>query len=501
MKHIMNISKGVCRMELSFDRYKVASNEYETSLTAEFKKNNGVFYTDILLADKMFCAIKKYIGIGSVVLDPCCGAGAFLAVANKYGFTNTYGLDIDKGAIEFCIANIPKITVSTFNFLEATTKKTLKSLDLEDKVDCIIGNPPYVPIAGNVKVEGEYTFRRQVSDMGNNLFVAALLRSLSILKDDGVLSYILPKNFLHVASYSRLRESLLKDYTILSIVDIGSYFKNVRGEQIILTIKNRKPRTKQNKIEIKSYRANRFVRSCKVYQSFYLEPSVKIEKEQSNIANVILLFDDEKDRRIYEHLTNTFVTLNNCRNGYIGRGKSKSEKAIIGNDIRKFGYKTKPLPNDDGKQIFIQNIYSAEAGVIAAYGGKLEASQTVTIFTDSDLKMCRFILGILHSRLCNYFLYRYCYNRSRLTMHTDAKYLKTIPLPSHSGIDFSNDFDKVLPIVTALENDEYLTQKWFEDMERLNNVVYEIYGFDSELAEYIDTEVQKVQSKRWYGVK
>lgn len=475
-------------MELPFDLYKIASNEYENSLTTSYRKDNGVFYTDMSLADMMFCSIKKHLKNDSIILDPCCGAGAFIVAANKYGYGKTYGTDIDQGAIDFCNANLKQTTFACIDFIGSTADETLASLGLEEKVDCIIGNPPYVPITGNVTINGEYTFRRQVSDMGNNLFVATLLRSLSLLKDDGVLSYIIPKNFLHVAAYSRLRCSLLKDYTILSIVDLGSYFKNVRGEQIVLTIKNRKPRINKNKIEIKGYRANRFHLLCKVYQSFY--------------EDIILLFDDENDQLIYKKLTDTFTTLNDykSKNGYVGRGKSTSKDAIVGNDIRKFGYKTKAIPNDDGRQIFIQNIYSTEAGIIAAYGGNLEASQTVTVFTDGDPKMCRFILGILHSRLCNFFLYRYCFNRSRLTMHTDAKYLKTIPLPPHSGDDFSNDFDKILPIVTDIENDEYLTRKWFEDMERLNKAVYDIYGLDSELANYIDREVQKIQSKRWQGI-
>ena len=277
----------------------------------------------------------------------------------------------------------------------------------------------------------------------------------------------------------------MRDYTIVSIVDLGSHFKSVRGEQIILTVKNKKPRINSSKIDIRGYRANRFHSLCKVVQSFY--------------TDVILLFDCDKDREIYERLTNTFKTLNDYKNGYVGRGKSTAEAAIVGNDIRKFGYKNRNIPNDGGSQIFIQNIYSAEAGIIAAYGGTLEASQTVTVFTDGDPKMCRFILGILHSRLCNFFLYRYCYNRSRLTMHTDAKYLKRIPLPPHGGDGFSDDFDKILPLVTDLESDEYLTRKWFEDMENLNRAVYEIYGLGTELSSYIDVEVQKVQSKRWYG--
>jgi len=472
-------------MEPAIDFFTIASNEYSKSLADEYKKSNGIFYTDVSLADRMFCAIKKSLAANSVIIDPCCGMGVFLITANKYGFTNTYGIDIDKKAVGFCAANIPQSEFALFDFLGSETEDTLAQLSLTEKVDCVIGNPPYVPLSGEIKLNGQYTFCRQVSDMGNNLFIAAILRSLSLLKDDGVLSYIIPKNFLHISAYTKLRKKLLCDYTILSIVDIGSYFKSVRGEQIILTIKNKKPRKNQSKIEIMGYTANHFSLFCSVSQSFY--------------TDTILLFDCEQDKKIYEHLTNTYKTFNEYNNGYVGRGKSTAQGAVVGNDIRKFGYKEKSIPNDDGGQIFIQNIYSAEAGVIAAFGGTLEASQTVTIFTDGNPKMCRFILGLLHSRLCNFFLYKYCYNRSRLTMHTDAKYLKKIPLPLHGDDDFSTFFTKILPIVAKLESDEYLTRKWFDDMECLNKAVYEIYKLDDELSKYIDKEVQKIQSKRWYG--
>ncbi|MDR1397545.1 MAG: N-6 DNA methylase [Desulfarculales bacterium] len=471
-------------MALTAELYEIASNEYENSLTDEFKKDNGVFYTDLSLAEKMLTAVKPFLNQDtSVILDPCCGVGCFLFAAHKYGYKHVYGIDVDSAAISFCADSIEGTTLIKSDFIGNSAKDTLSLLELADKVDCIIGNPPYVPVGDRVEINGDYIFRREVSDSGNNLFVAALIRSLELLKDGGVLSYIIPKNFLHVASYSLLRRKIINEYTIVSIIDLGQYFKNVRGEQIVLTIRKKTPLTNQNKVQIRVYKANRFPLLCKVYQSFYKDE--------------ILLFDCDTDREVFVQLTDTYKTLKDYCNGYVGRGKSTSDGAITGNDIRKFGYKDKAMPNDDGNQIFIQNIYSAEAGVIAAFGGKLEAAQTVTIFTDGDAKMCRYILGVIHSRLCNFFLYRYCYNRSHLTMHTDAKYLKKIPLPNKSSEEFRKDFDKILPVVSALESDEYLTRQWFEDMERLNKVVYEIYGMTAELSEYIDTEVKKFQSRRW----
>jgi hypothetical protein len=472
-------------MDTNLDLYEIASNEYENSLSEEFKKDNGIFYTDLSLAEKMLAMLKAHLDKNSsIILDPCCGAGSFLYAAKNYGFNKVYGIDLDSTAIKFCIDNTESAYLFESDFIGCSAQDTLSLLGLSEKVDCIIGNPPYVPIGNGIEAGGDYVFRREVSDSGNNLFVAALIRSLDILKDSGILSYIIPKNFLHVSSYSLLRRKILSDYTIKSIVDLGQYFKNVRGEQIILTVQKKTPRVNQSKVEIRKYAANRFALSCKVYQSFYRDE--------------IQLFDNDEDRVVFEHLTDTYKTLKDYCNGYVGRGKSVSDTAIVGNDIRKFGYKNKSIPDGDGNKIFIQNIYSAEAGIIAAFGGTLEASQTVTVFTDGDAQMCRYILGILHSRLCNFFLYRYCYNRSHLTMHTDAKYLKKIPLPNKSSDEFRNDFEKILPIVTAIEIDEYLSRQWFDDIEQLNRAVYEIYNMDEKLSRYIDNEVRKFQSRRWF---
>ena len=148
-----------------------------------------------------------------------------------------------------------------------------------------------------------------------------------------------------------------------------------------------------------------------------------------------------------------------------------------------------------GNKVFIQNIYSAESGIIATFGGDLEASQTVTVFTDGDEKMCRYLLGILHSRLCNLFLYKYCYNYSKLTMHTDAKYLKKIPLPSQK--QQAVYFDSILSLVTMLENNDYMSRAWFDCLEKLNQIIYKAYNITKEESEYVDAEIKRIQSKRW----
>lgn len=469
-------TKGAAKHMIAQQIFSEVIKSYESALDDSCRAENGIFYTDIVLAEKIIANLN--IPKDATILDPCCGVGSFLYAANKKQHFNIYGADCDDKAVSICSQYIPNAKLITIDSIGSPANLLLEKLNFSEKFDYVIGNPPYAPLSSKVEINSDdIIFKNKVNAYGKNLFVAALIRALELVKENGIVSYIIPKNFLHVSTYSRFRKEILKNKTIISIVDLGICFKRVRGEQIVLTLKNCPPA--DSFIKFQKYENGNFV-------------SLPVEIPQSFYNDEIILFTCENDYIIYKKLTSAFQTLNDHKGGYVGRGKSKSENAISGKDIRKFGYKNIKLPTE-GSQIFIQNIYSAESGIIAAFGGNLEASETVTVFTDGDKKMCRYILGILHSRLANFFLYKYCYNNSRLTMHTDSKYLKKIPLPTFD----QNTFNEILMIVSSIETEEYMSRPWFDYLEKLNIAVYKAYGIDAELSKYIDSEMRTIQSKRW----
>ncbi len=458
--------------------YSQKSKAYEKSLDATYKKTNGIFYTDVELAQKIIQFLE--IPQNATVLDPCCGTGSFLISAKHLGYASIYGADIDKKAINSIKKDYNIQNAQAVDTLANNEAEVLKQLKMSSPADFVIGNPPYAPITKDIVIDtAEYFFLRKVKDAGSNLFIAALYRSFDLAATNGTISYIIPKNFLHVASYSTLRKMILKEKTIASIVDIGAYFKNVRGEQIILTLKNKFKN--DNKIDIYKYENKEFIKKLEVPQDFYV--------------NEILLFDSEEDFTIYEILEASYQKFSDICTGYVGRGKSKTLNAVVGKDIRKFSFKNRAVPKK-GNKVFIQNIYSAESGIIASFGGELEASETVTIFTDGDEKMCRYILGFLHSRLCNYYLLKFCFNNSKLTMHTDAKYLKKLPLV------YDKQFSpQIISIVKALETLEYMSEMWFEMLEELNKLVYDAYKIKDKERNHIDYQMKAIQSQRWNSDK
>ena len=464
---------------LNLDEYTYRISAFEDSIDATYKKENGIFYTDVNLAIQIIQALD--IPPEATILDPCCGAGSFVVAANSLNFKNVYGADLDKTAVSMCRKLTEINNIKVLNTLSLSGDEVLKKIGLKDKVDYIIGNPPYVPMDKNITVDtDDYNFLRRVKDSGSNLFVAAIYRAFELVSADGFISYIVPKNLLHVSSYSLLRRIILNEKRIVSIVDLGTCFKEVRGEQIIITLQNKF--LNDNEISLQLFQDNKFIETIKIKQNFFKDE--------------ILLFANENDLNIYCKLERgTYKKFDDICTGYVGRGKSTSPSAVVGKNIKKFGFKNISVPKK-GNKVFIQNIYSAEAGVIASFAGDLEASQTVTVFTDGDEKMCHYIVGILHSRLCNYYLLKFCYNNSRLTMHTDSKYLKKIPL-----VDDKKTFLQVINLVKSLSEIEYMGDEWFEMLESLNDLIYKIYNIDKNESEYIDSEMQNIQSKRWNNGK
>ncbi|MCL1946488.1 MAG: N-6 DNA methylase [Chitinivibrionia bacterium] len=457
------------------DELNKRTNSYEIALNSVYKKDNGIFNTEFSLAKKIieFLDIPKE----AIVLDPCCGVSNFLLSAKQCGIKNIFGADIDKKAVELSQELLGADCIKKIDTIANNGAITLKKLGIE-KVPYIVGNPPYVPLSRSINIETkDYLFLRNVKDAGSNLFIGALFRALEMVQDGGIISYIVPKNFLHVAGYSLLRRKLLKEKQILSVVDLGKCFKDVRGEQILLTIKN--GFANDNAIDFFSLANGGFVKTISIAQSFFNDE--------------IIIFENQSDFEIYKKLNDTYQKFSNVKTGYIGRGRSKSANAISGKDIRKFGFKTVAVPQK-GNQVFIQNIYSAEAGIIACFGGDLEATETVTVFTDGDPKMCHYITGVLHSNLCNFFLVKYCYNNSTLTMHTDPNYLLRIPLERKP-----ETFDQIVNVVKTLEKVDYMSNEWFLFVAELNRLVYQTYGLGKEQIDFIETTIKAIQSSRWHN--
>ncbi|MFX1250477.1 MAG: Eco57I restriction-modification methylase domain-containing protein [Promethearchaeota archaeon] len=102
--------------------------------------------------------------------------------------------------------------------------------------DIIVGNPPWIQSKFMNKAEKNYYQSCFLSTKKQfDVFNVFVERSHSLLKQNGILAYILPTRFVMNPDYEIFRQYVLESYAIHEIIDIGEdVFKNVNMPSLIL---------------------------------------------------------------------------------------------------------------------------------------------------------------------------------------------------------------------------------------------------------------------------
>ncbi len=116
--------------------------------------------------------------------------------------------------------------------------------------DIIVGNPPYVDIKEMDEKTAKYIFDNYETSFNRiNLYSTFVEKSYYLLKKEGIFSFIMPNSILFNSTYSKIRELILNNTSILNIVRTSDdVFKDAKVEPIILVFK--KGINKENKTKI-----------------------------------------------------------------------------------------------------------------------------------------------------------------------------------------------------------------------------------------------------------
>jgi type I restriction enzyme M protein len=172
--------------------------------------NAGEFYTPRAITNFMADRVNPRLDKRESVMDPACGTGGFLTAAIDHlrkQLTAKSGAD-DKAAIEALIRGIEK---KQLPHLLCTTNMLLHGIDIpsqiehkntlgkgwnewsnNDKVDCIITNPPFGGYEDDT-VGGDYPTNLQTRETAD-MFMALIIKKL--LKENGRAAVVLPDGFL-----------------------------------------------------------------------------------------------------------------------------------------------------------------------------------------------------------------------------------------------------------------------------------------------------------------
>lgn len=160
-------------------------------------------------------SIKEYminmldVRSGNKILEPCGGTGELIDGLINLGDE----FDIDTFEINHNDVNILRNKYKTYKNIHVIEDNTLVNLALDKDAqnggfyDRVIGNPPY---GGWL----EYADRDNLSKKYKSLYVKEtyllfLVRCLSVLKDQGKLTFIIPDTYLYLRSYKKIRDYIL----------------------------------------------------------------------------------------------------------------------------------------------------------------------------------------------------------------------------------------------------------------------------------------------------
>jgi len=219
--------------------YSQLSKDITKQLTKKEKKDNGIYFTPPSTVIKNIRYLKKLNMNFERILEPSCGTGEFLnALSSQLPESSIVAVEKNTTIYDSLQNQFPeRIQIYNDDFI---------TRNIDDKFNLIIGNPPYFVLKKKdvPSIYNDYYTGRP------NIFIIFIIKSLSLLAEDGILSFVLPKSFTNCLYYDNTRKFINENYTILNIENCDDKYIETKQETITFVIKNKKPQ-KKNKYVLK----------------------------------------------------------------------------------------------------------------------------------------------------------------------------------------------------------------------------------------------------------
>ena len=228
---------------MNTDSYSSLSYKLTKSIPRDEKRNNGIYFTHPRTIVRCLDILAEYNSNRALafdnILEPSCGSCEFIDKIRKYyptasitgveynktiydNIKNIYDGDGDSDSSKSSI----KIKLHNEDFLKTS---------FTTKFDLIIGNPPYYVLKKN-DVEKQYY---NYFEGRPNMFILFIIKSLTLLTDDGILCFILPKSFLNCLYYNKTREYIYTNYVILAIRECDDNYIETEQPTILFIIRKK----------------------------------------------------------------------------------------------------------------------------------------------------------------------------------------------------------------------------------------------------------------------
>lgn len=383
-----------------------------------------------------------------------------------------------------------------------------------DKIDIIIGNPPYVQLSKKrdvSKQHKEYLRNTYKTSAGRlNTFIFFIHKGLSLLNQEGILTYIIPNTILTQEYYSYTREQILKEFTLKQVVNYTNMpFANAVVENVTLLIENSK---KDSSYEIVSYEDNLkkielvakknssdFLQNKRYTLNFntnyiidYIESTHPQTVGRLCHVNQAIALKGDKSRSIKSTNPNgDYYKLLDGRN--INKYRIDWEGEYLDYQLERIhSCKTKDIFESDEKLMFRR----VSSNLIFTYDNQQYfALNTIVVLNakekDTNIK---YLLGILNSKVTNYYYSLRHKSTKKIFSEIQARSVKEIPIPI-ANFDSQNltknlvDYILFLNTIKKADIRHNLKIAYFEQI--IDGVAYELY-FPELLKQYKCTIIEHI---------
>lgn len=451
--------------------------------TEYFADKNRQMATKKRLLDKLD-AYREWLK-GITICDPACGSGAFLNAAlhflieehkllddmdakvrgaglvfpnveNYILEENLYGVDINEESVE----------IARLALWLRTAKKCRKLSTLNDNIKCgnslisdpeiagekafdwqkefpqvfakggfdiVIGNPPYLSLTQNNtdnKVLDFYktAFKSIAKSNSKNLFTLFNEKGISLVKDNGTLSYIIPEGFLKTRSY----QDCLTEMQAHGSIDLAMYFEDfvfadaVTGSLIFRYIKGKYDLPCSNLFMHRDHEITEIIEEENtVLTKFNSVQAHKLSEICSLFKGMVV--GDRKNSVSYDSSQPDTFYLGNCISRYIFKDKfycNYNQLRIVGGTSKKEKYDVAPriLIRRTGNTlccVLLQEPALTESTLYSCYPIKAEY----------DIK---YILALLNSALYTYVVQQKMVTNEQAFPQILMTDLENLPIPEYS---------------------------------------------------------------------
>jgi len=367
-------------MMMTNNRFSNLSSTLTKMIDKKEKHDNGIYFTppDTIIRSLELVA-KHKVGNAAFhnILEPSCGSCEFIEKTKVYyPHASITGIEYNKTIYESIKDKYANDCEGSgiIRIIEGDFLKTA----IRERFDLIIGNPPYyvLPKADVAKQYHKYFDGRP------NIFLLFIIKSMTLLTDDGILCFILPKSFLNCLYYNKTREYIYEHYTIVSIEECDDTYIDTEQQTIIFIIQKKSESnnsvSNNSKYRLENVKDNYTIfGTCEVIQrlnALYthattlnaLQFKVSVGNVVWNENKALLTDDPQKTRLIYssdiKHNTLSVKQYtNNKKKNYINKKGSNEPMLVInrGYGVGNYNFEYSLINCDDGngyiKEYLIEN--------------------------------------------------------------------------------------------------------------------------------------------------